>query len=354
MQFLRRSLLILAIGFSVLAPGAYAQSAPIEIRMVVVTAFEIGADTGDRAGEFQAWAETMPEIVPFPAGFRDLRYDAKRGVLLLHTGIGTNRAAASVMALGMDPRFDLSRAYWLVAAIAGVDPAAASVGSAAWIGDVVDTDYGYAVDPREAPKGWTSGMFARDRNAPYEAPRPDAQYNLFPLNKPLRDWAYALTKDVPLADSDALRQLRAPFAKFPAAIRPPHVLKGAEATGQTFWHGTLLNEHVRKWVRYWTDNGEPFVMTAMEDSGVAGALDMLGRAGRADPARLLVLRTGSNYSVQPPGVGAAESLTAESKGLSALQPSLDAAFLIGGRVVDELTGNWPRYRDRVPRAAPRP
>ncbi|MCX8475754.1 MAG: purine nucleoside permease [Sphingomonas sp.] len=351
MGIFRRFLLICAIGLSVVAPAARAaQAAPIEVRLVIVTAFEIGADTGDRAGEFQAWAETMPEVLPFPAGFRDLRYDAKREVLLLHTGIGTSRAAASVTALGMDPRFDLSHAYWLVAAIAGVDPATASVGSAAWIGDIVDTDYGYAVDPREAPAGWSTGMFPRDRAEPYLGPRGDPQYNLFALNKPLRDWAYALTRDIPLADSEALQSIRAPYSQYSAARRPPHVLKGAEASGQTFWHGTLLNDHVRRWVRYWTDGGEPFVMTGMEDTGVAGALHMLGRTGRVDPARLLVLRTGSNYSVPPPGVGAAQSLTAEAKGLSALQPSLDAAFLVGGRVVDEITVHWSRYRDRLPGA----
>jgi purine nucleoside permease len=38
-----------------------------------------------------------------------------------------------MMALGMDPRFDLSQAYWLVAGIAGVNPLEASIGSAAWV-----------------------------------------------------------------------------------------------------------------------------------------------------------------------------------------------------------------------------
>ena len=123
---------------------------------------------------------------------------------------------------------------------------------------------------------------------------------------------------------------------------------GAEASGQTFWHGKLLNDHVERWVAYWTDGAEPFVMTGMEDTGVAGALAMLGRVHRADPARLMVLRTGSNYSVQPPGTGAAESLSAEATGLSALQPSLDAAFLVGDKIVDEIANHWNRYRDRVP------
>lgn len=331
---------------------AHARTAPLPVRVVVVTAFEIGRDSGDPAGEFQAWAATTPQVIPFPAGFRHLRYDPKKQILLLSTGVGTNRAAASTMALGMDPRFDLTRAYWLVAAIAGVNPDHASVGSAAWIGAVVDSDYGYAVDPREAPAGWSTGMFARGRKAPYEAPRPDdTSYNLFPVNTGLRDWAYALTRNVALADTPVLASLRKGFERFPAATKPPMVMKGTEITGQTFWHGALLNTHFERWSDYWTNGGEPFVMAAMEDSGVAGALYMLGRIGRADPQRLMILRTGSNYSVQPAGVGAAESLIGESTGLSALQPSLDAAFRVGGKVVDTIVADWTRYRDAVPGGA---
>ena len=330
-------------------PATAAAAAPLPIRMVIVTAFEIGADTGDKAGEYQAWAATMPQFLPFPAGFRHLGYDPARQVLLLSTGVGTNRAAASTMALGLDPRFDLSKAYWMVAAIAGANPAEASIGSAAWIGDVIDTDYGYAVDPREAPKGWTAGMFARGRSAPYEAPIPtDTSYNLFPLNKGLRDWAYRLTADIRLPDAPVLGQIRAAYKAWPKAIEKPKVIMGDEATGQTFWHGQMLNDHVERWVAYWTGGKGRFVMTAMEDSGVIGALNMLGKVGKADPRRALVLRTGSNYSVQPAGIGAAESLIAEGKGLSALQPSLDAAFIVGGKVVDEITGNWAAYADQVP------
>jgi hypothetical protein len=42
-------------------------------------------------------------------------------------------------------------------------------------------------------------------------------------------------------------------------------------------------------------------MTAMEETGTLQALSFLGRAGRANFPRVLVLRTASNYSMQPPG-----------------------------------------------------
>ncbi|PTQ11520.1 purine nucleoside permease [Sphingomonas oleivorans] len=331
------------------AVAAVPVTAPIPVRVVVVTAFEIGEDTGDKAGEFQAWAQVLPEKIPFPAGYRDLHYDPKTQVLAINTSIGTSRAAASIMALGMDPRFDLRKSYWLIAAIAGVNPNTGSIGSAAWIGDVVDTDHGYLIDPREAPKDWVTGMFPRERTRPYQLPVPqDSSYNLFPANKDLRDWAYKLTKDVKIPDSDTLRTLRAAYKGYPQAEQPPRVLVGDEVSGQGFWHGAMLNAHFERWAEYWTGRKDSFVMTAMEDTGVIQSLSMLGRVGKVDPNRLLVLRTGSNYSTQPKGGDAAASLASESTGLSALQASLDAAFLVGNRVVQEISRNWSQYADKLP------
>lgn len=325
-----------------------AAEAAIPIRMVVVTAFEIGADTGDKAGEFQAWATAMPATLPFPAGERDLHYDARRGILVISLGMGTNRAATSTMTLGLDPRFDLTKAYWLIAAIAGVNPKEASVGSAAWIGDLVDTDFGFEIDGREIPADWPTGRVPWDRATPYATPVPDKSYNLFPLNKGLRDWAFALTAKTAIPDNATLKTIRARYTAYPKALQPPSVLTGDEATGQTFWHGKLLNAYAEDWTKYWTGGTGRFVMTGMEDTGVARALNVLGKLGKADPTRLMVLRTGSNYAMPAPGQTAADSLHAENAELSALQSSLDAAYLVGGKVVDEITGNWPRYVDTIP------
>ena len=87
---------------------------PLPVKVVVVTMFEIGEDTGDRAGEFQLWKERrdLTEVLPFH-GWRDLHYDPKDDLLVMVTGIGTARSASAVMALGMDDRFDLSTAYCL-------------------------------------------------------------------------------------------------------------------------------------------------------------------------------------------------------------------------------------------------
>ena len=75
----------------------------------------------------------------------------------------------------------------------------------------------------------------------------------------------------------------------------------------------------------------------------------LGDAGRVDPKRVMILRTGSNYSMPAPGgLDAAADLTEHHLAYSALQASLDAAFLVGGKIVEEISGHWDRYADAVP------
>jgi purine nucleoside permease len=63
---------------------------------------------------------------------------------------------------------------------------------------------------------------------------------------------------------------------------------------------------------------------------------------------VLVLRTGSNYSIPPPGVTAAENMQKENSGYSALGPSVEAAYKVGSTVVEELLGKWSVYRDHPP------
>src|SRR5260221_5981237 len=118
---------------------AFAKDKPIPVKVVVITMFERGADTGDEPGELQFWVERnhLDIVIPFPQGFHHLRMN-RDGVLAILTGVGTAKSAAAVMALGMDPRFDLTKAYWLVAGIARINPARGSLGTAArgqWAGD---------------------------------------------------------------------------------------------------------------------------------------------------------------------------------------------------------------------------
>ena len=95
----------------------------IPVKFVVVSMFEYGEVTGDKPGEFQLWVEQagLDKTLPFPLGEYELRMN-DQGVLGICVGGGIPNATASIMALGLDTRFDLSKAYWLIAGIAGGDP----------------------------------------------------------------------------------------------------------------------------------------------------------------------------------------------------------------------------------------
>ena len=86
------------------------------------------------------------------------------------SGVGAARAAASIMALGMDTRSILRRAYWLVAGIAGVNPHAASIGCAAWVEWIADCDLAFEIDAREIPPDWPTGYLPLGKKRPYVRP----------------------------------------------------------------------------------------------------------------------------------------------------------------------------------------
>jgi purine nucleoside permease len=325
---------------------------PVPVKVVVVALFERGADTGDAPGEYQFWVERnhLDRVFPFPQGNHDLRMN-EQGVLGILAGVGTARAAASIEALALDPRFDLSKAYWLVAGIAGVDPRDASLGSAAWAEWVVDGDLAHEIDAREIPKDWKTGYVPLRKTTPYEQPRVNADAGeAYHLNPALVNWAFQITQHTALIDSPAMQRERAHYQQ-PNARRPPFVLKGDDLSASTFWAGRLLDEWANDWVSYHTDGQGNYVMTAMEDTGILQALTFVARTGRVDAKRVLVLRTASDFDQPPPGVTPAEGLKENNvKGYPGLLPALESAWQVGNTVVTQLVANWSRYRDEIPAA----
>ncbi len=321
---------------------------PIAVKVVVVTMFETGKLTGDKPGEAQLWVERqkLDRVLPFPLGEYDLRMN-DGGLLLICTGGGVTNSSTSIMALGLDPRFDLSHAYWVVAGIAGGDPLDVSLGTAAWARHVVDGDLLYEIDARELPADWPYGLL------PLGAKKPNDTANgwtvdtiHYELDAGLVAWAYALTKNHPVPDSPGIAAFRRQFAGYPAATRPPFVTVGDSLSASTYWHGEHLTQWANDWVKLQAGRDANFMMSNMEDSGTLTALRRLSRAHRVDLKRVLVLRTASNYTMAPPGKSTAWSTTAEypEEGM----PAIEAAYQVGNRVVQALIEGWAHYRDVMP------
>lgn len=323
-------------------------AAPIPIKVVVVAMFEPGKLTGDEPGEAQLWIERekLDRVLPFPMGEYELRMNDS-GLLVICTGGGITNAATSIMALGTDPRFDLRKTYWLVAGIAGGDPLDVSLGTAAWAKHVVDGDLLYEIDAREIPPEWPYGLLplgAKKPNDKADGWTVDTIH--FPLNAALTDWAYALTKDHPVADSPGIAEFRKQFAGYSNATRPPFVTVGDNLASSTYWHGERMNGWANDWLKLQAGRDSNFMMTNMEDSGTLTALRRLSRSKLVDLQRVLVLRTASNYTMPPPKQNAAWSTTAPYPEQG--RPAVEAAYQVGNRVAQELLRGWAKYGDTPP------
>ncbi len=317
------------------------------VKVVVLTMFEKGTPDDGNIGELEVWVmnEKLTKT-PFPLGVTDL-YLSDDGLLVALTGVGPSNAATTVTALALDPRFDLSKAYWIVAGIAGVDPEDASIGSAAWADYVILGDIMHEVDSREIPADWEYGKISLSSSKPnHRNPHPSDDYIVFKLNQSLTDWAYQLTRDDKLKDYPELQEFRNQFRGYPNAVKPPFVLKGTNLASSTYWHGRVLTKWANDWVKLYTDGEGNFVMSNMEDHGTVTALKRLSEAGLVDFDRLLVLRTASNYTAPPPDADAHWHFTARFP-LGGL-PSIEAAYQVGGHVAHELIDNWEKYRDNTP------
>ena len=335
--------------FSVFGAGFWARAQPIAVKVAVVTTFEVGQDTGDAPGEFQFWAErekwTRQIKVP---GVDHPVYVNDDGVIGVVSGT-TVRAGNQIMALVLSGQFDFSKAYWIMNGIAGVNPGAASLGSAAWARYVIDGDVAYEFDSKDGEPDWPYAIMPIGSTAPNQPPKregwePDLM--AYPLNPALVQWAYDRSKDTPIPDSEKMKALRAKYAGYPNAQKPPFVLIGDALGSCRFWSGKVMTQWACDWTKLWTGGKGSFVMTAMEEQGIAAALHRLSLMGKVDFQRFLVLRTASDYCLPPPGTDANASLHTEFTGY---RSALEAAYGAGSRVLHALLAGWATYAVTPPK-----
>ncbi len=322
----------------------------IRPKVIVVATFEVGNDTGDKPGEFQFWVERekLTKTLTVPGVDHVVRYDDS-GTYGVISGT-TARSGLQIMALGLDPRFDLSHTYWIINGIAGANPEVASIGSAVWAAHVVDGDIGYEIDSHETPASWPYGIVPIGSKEPNKSPdEKDALWAPHPMswtmNPALVQWAFHLTEHVELVDTPEAQKFRALYTGYPNAQKSPFVLVGDSFCSCRYWHGEIMQHWASDWDKLYTGGKGQFAMTAMEDQGIAGALTRLDGMHKVDFQRVLFLRTGSNFCLPHPGENAVESMTSEYAGMI---PALEAAYRTGSVVLHELEKNWSQYKTATP------
>ena len=110
--------------FTAAAGTANAKPRPIQVKVVVVAMFESAPTPATNPANCSTgWnATTWTTIYPLACRHTIAVRMNDQGEMAVLTGQGTAHAASTIMAVGLDPRFDFSHAYWIVAGIAGGSP----------------------------------------------------------------------------------------------------------------------------------------------------------------------------------------------------------------------------------------
>lgn len=316
-----------------------AAAAPRPVKVLIVSMFKPEGDV---------WVKplALDQEIPVPGLSPDypvVRCNAQ-DVCLVTTGMGHANAAASVTALIFSRRFDLSRTYFLVAGIAGIDPKRGTIGSAAWARYLVDYGIAHEVDAREMPRSWRYGYFGIDTKNPDTKPPLAYRTEVFKLDEGLLQWALALSAGTSLTDDDTARRYRRHYTG--AGARPPSVLQCDTASGDTYWHGVLLGARAEEWTRLLTDGQGTYCTTQQEDNASYEALKRGAGAGLLDIARVAVLRTGANFDRPHKGQTDLQSLSVTSGGF---KPAVDNLVVAGKPLVDEITTHWDAWQAGVPK-----
>ena len=217
-------------------PPAAIPAAPIQVKVFVAAMFDLGRNTGDRAGEFQHWYERYwmkATPIPVPGALTPV-FCNPDGVCGSILGMGKVNSSSSMQAILLNPQFDFSNAYYIISGVAGTPPQRGTIGEISWATWLVDYDLGHRWAPEENKAGEPTFMPRKG----YE------NYRRFELNAAHVAWAMKLSADTPLKDSAAGQAYRQRYPDA-AANRAPFVGTGTHVTGDTFFHGPGMSEQAQ-------------------------------------------------------------------------------------------------------------
>jgi len=318
-------------------------------KALLVTMFQLGDPLDPNSpGEATIWVQQhqLTRIIPIAGVYSPLYCNERRELCLVITGVGTTNAAMTMMALGLSEQLDLSKTYLMIAGIAGVNPERASIESVAWGDWVVDSSITGEYDSREMPDSFEYPKF------PYGCSAPGCQHpfemgtEVHQLDPALVEWGYRLTKDLKLDESELAKKKRALYAQ-QSAQQAPLVIQCTITGGNTFWHGKMMSDWATQWVADATGGQGRYCMTAVEEPAILAAVKNLGKSGRYDPKRVMVIRVGSNFDQQHPGQTAEESLRLA---LAEVNQAVGMKNLhrVGWRMLEQILGEWAKWEAGVP------
>ena len=310
-----------------------ASTKPIQVKVFIAAMFEIGANSGDKAGEFQHWYQRYfsdSQPIEIKGALKPV-YCNNNGVCGGVLGMGKVASSASMQAILLNKQFDFSNSYFLLSGVGGTPPSKGTIGDVTWGSWLIDYDLGHRWAPEEGEAGAPTFMPRKG----YENIR---RYQLNPL---LINWSMALTKDLTLKDSPEAQAYRMRYPQA-AARRLPKVLTGTHMTGDTFFHGPELS----KQAQYITElyGADDYIATEMEAAAITQVISRIHGT-----QRIMSLRGSVNFDQGNPNETTLEHLDpAPGETAGGFAETVENIVLVGANVTDHIVKNWIDWQDTVP------
>tara|TARA_R110000868_G_scaffold12926_2_gene61095 strand:+ start:709 stop:1728 length:1020 start_codon:yes stop_codon:yes gene_type:complete len=323
----------LMVMLALLPLKSLAQDEPIKVKVFIAAMFEIGANTGDKAGEFQHWYQRYfvnSQTYQIKGALNPV-YCNNDGVCGSVLGMGKVGSSASLQAILLNANFDMSQSYFVISGVGGTPPSKGTIGDVNWATWVVDYDLGHRWKPEEGSKGKPTFMPRKG----YETIR---RYQLNPV---LVKWGITLSKGQLLKDSSAAQTYRNRYPQ-KAARRLPIVTSGTHMTGDTFFHGPGLSQEAQ----YIADlyKADDYMITEMEAAAIAQVLKRT-----VGIERMVSLRGAVNFDQGNPNETALEHLDpAPGQTAGGFAETVENIVIVGSPLVDYIIKYWDVWQQGVP------
>jgi purine nucleoside permease len=240
-----------------------------------------------------------------------------------------------------------------------VNPNVATLASVTYARFAVQVAQQYEFDIRDLGENFSTGYIPYGTTLPAPAEYPKTVYGteVFELNAALRDrvspilfsrigmaivstdhpQAVLLSSKAHLNDSSAAISFRANYAQAPAR-QPPTVLGCDVATSDNWFTGTILGDAAANFTLLMTNNTGRYCTTAQEDNATLEAMLRAAVAKKLDFARIIVMRTASDFDRPHEGESAYQHMFFSNQG--GFPPALANIYIAGIEVVRNVIEKW--------------
>ncbi|KAJ7198273.1 purine nucleoside permease [Mycena pura] len=317
-------------------------TAIIAPRVMILSMFAGEAQVWYGIPQFDVLARNHTSVLGLSPLFPQVHCTKDGTICQLTIGEGEINAASSIAALIHSPHTSLERTYFLIAGIGGVNPKVATIGSVTFARYAVQVGLQFEIDAREIPANFPTGYFPQGTTAPGQFPTTLYGTEVFEVNEPLRQLAFAAAKKAKLVDTPDAQQMRMQYAASPIFAPPneagPSVVLCDTATSDTFWSGTLLGEAFENTTKVFTNGAGVYCTTQQEDNATLNALLRGALSKLVDFSRIIVMRSASDFDRPPPGQSAVDQLLGPAPGF---EPAILNLHVAGVKVVKMIVDAWP-------------